>query len=85
MPETEVEKNDSEMLQEDAGNPEQSVQDSPEKATLTKTVKEPKYVCGLQLKEFKEQYKGNFVTSFPINRGNIENLDELEALWYVIV
>lgn len=77
----EVEKHDSEMVQEDTGNSEQPAQSSPEKATSTKTPKEPKYVCGVQLKDFKEQHKGNFVTSFPIKRGNIENLEELEALW----
>jgi len=80
MPEVEVEKDNPENSQEDPGNTEQSVPNSPEKSASKKT-KEPKYVCGIQLKELKEQYKGNFVTSFPIKRGNIENWDELEALW----
>lgn len=71
------------MLQGGTENPEQSTSNSPEKATSAKNSKEPRYICGLQLKEFKEQSKGNTVTSFPIKRGNIENLDELEALWYV--
>jgi hypothetical protein len=71
------------VLQEGSENPELLTSNSPEKVTSAKNSKEPRYICGLQLKEFKEQCKGNIVTSFPIKRGNIENLDELEALWYV--
>ncbi|CAG8551777.1 4957_t:CDS:2 [Funneliformis mosseae] len=83
LPEIEVEKQSSEISQV-SENTKQTAPNSPEKSEKDapiKTAKVPKYVCGMQLKELKEQHKGKFVTSFPIKRGNIENWDELEALW----
>jgi len=50
---------------------------TPEPVPEKKSAKEQKYYCGSQLKEMKDC----LVISRPIERGNVKNWEELEALW----
>ncbi|CAG8498696.1 14051_t:CDS:2, partial [Acaulospora colombiana] len=73
------ENQNSEVQTETVSSPDVSAPNSPNSSTPPKrNSKEPKYICGAQLEEFKE---GDLRITSPIKRGVIQNWEELEALW----
>jgi hypothetical protein len=81
-----VQENDIERDTSD-GNPEFTTPletpnpETPEDMTSRKPLREAKYVCGSLLREWKELYGDSVVVSFPIEREEIQNWEELEGLW----
>ena len=55
--------------------------ETPEEMAPRRYVREAKYVCGSLLREWKELYGDSTVVSFPIERGEVQNWEELEGLW----